>query len=416
MYFLYCSGILIYYALIRVSALFNQKARKWLRGREGILDQLEKLNLSSDKIIWFHCASLGEFEQGRPVIEAIKKANRDYKILLTFFSPSGYEVRKNWPFADHVFYLPLDTKWNAKKFISLCNPQLVVFVKYEFWYHYINELNERKIPLFIISAIFRENQHFFKHYGNWWRNLLKKISHIYVQDQKSLQLLNTMGVKNASVAGDTRFDRVYQSASNPVPVMEVENFCSKIPVLIAGSTWAEDEKLIIKFIRNYPGEMKFIIAPHEVHKKRINQLESLLKGVKTVKFSCIKSSKAESAKVLIIDNIGYLSKLYAYGKVAYIGGGFGKGIHNILEAAAFGLPVVFGPNYHKFKEARELIGEGGAFCVKNEDEFNNAMVKVLSVYTPKICANYVNKNKGATDIITEALLKYVEGTGINREQ
>ena len=412
MYFLYCSAIRIYYALIRISALFNQKARNWISGRKDLLDKLEKLNLGSDKIIWFHCASLGEFEQGRPVIEALKKANRNYKLLLTFFSPSGYEIRKKWPLADYVFYLPLDTKSNAKRFISLCNPQLVVFVKYEFWFHYINELNERKIPLFIISAIFRKNQHFFRSYGDWWRNLLKKISHIYVQDQQSLQLLQSIGVKNASVAGDTRFDRVYQSALNPEPVVDIENFCNKTPILIAGSTWPEDEKLMIKFIRNWAGEMKFIIAPHEVHKKRIDHLEALLKGVKTVKFSHLNYSNAEGAKVLIIDNIGYLSKLYAYGKVAYIGGGFGKGIHNILEAAAFGLPVVFGPNYHKFKEARELIEEGGAFSVRNEDQFNKAMIKVLSSFRPEICSNYVSKNKGATTIITEALLKHFEETGV----
>ncbi|HET6244801.1 MAG: 3-deoxy-D-manno-octulosonic acid transferase [Bacteroidetes bacterium] len=399
MLFLYTIGIQVFYYLIRISSLFNSKAKKWVQGRKGLFNHLEKSISKTDEIIWFHCASLGEFEQGRPVLEAIKKLKPEFKIVLTFFSPSGYEVRKNYPLADYVFYLPLDTRKNAEKFIHIVNPQMVVFVKYEFWYHFINELYKKEIPLYIVSAIFRKDQHFFKNYGGWWRSMLKKTRHIFLQDEQSHQLLNSWGIQNSSVAGDTRFDRVYYAASVKESVPEVADFCANSTVFIAGSTWPEDENLLIDAIQKNASQWKFIIAPHEISSTRIKNLENSLKGIEIIKFSDLKNNALESARVLIIDNVGHLSKLYSYAQISYIGGGFGKGIHNILEACAFGVPVIFGPNFNKFKEAKDLISKRGAFSIKNSLELDKILHNPLLNTAGKICLNYVDQNKGATEKI-----------------
>jgi 3-deoxy-D-manno-octulosonic-acid transferase len=395
---LYNIGIYIYIFAVNVASFFNPKAKSWVEGRKNLLNKIQEVINPADKIIWMHCASLGEFEQGRPVLEAAKKEFPEHKILLTFFSPSGYEVRKSYPLADYIFYLPADTPSNARKFIDIVRPSVAVFVKYEFWNNFITELNQRKIPLLVISAIFREEQVFFKWYGGFFLDILKKIESIYVQDEHSLKLLQEKGVK-ATIAGDTRFDRVNQSLKSKESISVVENFAGNSPIFIAGSTWPEDETLIVDLIKNSPAEWKFLIAPHETNSAHLLSLTKKLDNI----FFCFFSSYTEDfkkSKVMIIDTIGHLSKIYRYGEIAFIGGGFGKGIHNTLEAAAFGLPVIFGPEYSKFKEANDLIKKGGAFSVKSFQElqqaFNDLLKEEKRSAASKIASKYVQENTGAT--------------------
>ncbi|RZJ97942.1 MAG: 3-deoxy-D-manno-octulosonic acid transferase, partial [Flavobacterium sp.] len=324
----------------------------------------EKVNPAGENI-WFHFASLGEFEQGRPVLEKLRQLHPQKKIIITFFSPSGYEIRKNYSLADAIFYLPLDTKKNAKRFIEIVNPEMAIFTKYEFWYYYFNELKRKEIPLYIISGIFRKEQIFFKRYGGFYRNILKCVSHFFVQNEESTLLLKSININNTTISGDTRFDRVYENAKNPKHIPEIDFFCGDSPILICGSTWPDDEKLIAELPAKYP-DWKFIIAPHEVHESHIQIIESLFP--ETVRFSELKSKRTTDSSILIIDNIGMLSALYQYGRFAYIGGGFGAGIHNTLEAAAFGLPVIFGPKFSKFQEAKDLIEIGAAKSISSADE------------------------------------------------
>ena len=369
---------------IRIAALFgNAKAKLWIEGRKNIFqkvkNKISELNTPNSKLIWFHCASLGEFEQGRPLIESIKALSLgrgvggEAKIILTFFSPSGYEIRKNYEHANAVFYLPLDTKENAKKFIELIQPSMVFFIKYEFWYHYFMELHKRKIPVYVVSAIFRPDQLFFKWYGGLFRKLLKTVKHFFVQNENSKSLLNSLGINNVTVSGDTRFDRVFDTCQNVKSFPLIEKFKDNKKVLIAGSTWEQDEKLLVELAtlspsplsqgRGVGGEVKLIIAPHEIHESHIQSIIQQLKNLTIVRYSQANEENVKGADVLVIDNIGMLSSLYQYGNIAYIGGGFSKGIHNILEAATFGMPVIFGPNYEKFQEAKELIRLGGAFSI-----------------------------------------------------
>ncbi len=404
MIFFYKTGIFIYSLIIRIYSVFNEKARFFVRGRKNWKKNLaQKIDVNS-KYIWFHCASLGEFEQGRPVIEELKEQFPHYKIVLTFFSPSGYEIRKNYALADVVAYLPMDTKQNAKTFLDIVNPEKAFFVKYEFWHFYISELKKREIPLYIISAIFRENQQFFKKttWGKWYLKTLTRVDHFFIQNEKSGELLKTVGISNFTVSGDTRFDRVAAIAKVSKEIPIVEKFRGNSMLIVAGSTWKPDEELLAEFI-NQNTVIKFIIAPHEVSVANMNRIQQLLKKP-AVLFSKVNETEIDTFQVLIIDSIGLLSSLYRYGKIAYIGGGFGVGIHNILEAATFGLPVIFGPNYKKFKEADDLTVEGGACSVTDSGELRNALNKLISQKTEldkasEICRNYVAKNVGSTKLI-----------------
>lgn len=399
MTFLYKTGIFFYSLLIHIFSVFNEKARLFVQGRKNWEEILKQKIDPKSKYIWFHCASLGEFEQGRPVIEELKLP--EYKILLTFFSPSGYEIRRNHPLADVVAYLPMDTKRNASAFLNIVKPEKVFFVKYEFWYFYISELKQRNIPLYIISAIFRENQQFFNNtpWGKWYRKMLYQVEHLFVQNEKSGELLKTIGISNFTVSGDTRFDRVAAIAKSSKEIPIVEKFRGGSPVIIAGSTWKPDEELLAAFI-NQSSNIKFIIAPHEVSVGNINRIHQLLKKP-AISFSETNETEIGRFQVLIIDSVGLLSSLYRYGDVAYIGGGFGVGIHNILEAATFGLPVIFGPNYKKFKEAIDLTFEGGAISISNSEELrvalNNLIIDKNELEkASEICRNYVAKNVGST--------------------
>lgn len=359
---------------------------------------------NTSPLVWIHCASLGEFEQGRPIIERLRKEFTDYKILLTFFSPSGYEVRKNYPGADYVFYLPFDTPNNARKWVEVTRPSLAIFVKYEFWYNYSEELRKANIPLISASAIFREDQVFFRNIGSPMRSVLRNFSHFFVQNQTSAKLLQSIGINNVTVAGDTRFDRVYEITSSKERILVAEQFKGDEKVMVAGSCWAEDMEVLAAFITETP--IKFIIAPHEISETFLSEIERSIVG-KTVRFSkASNEAELESAKVLLIDNVGMLSKLYRYGEFAYVGGAFGKGLHNILEAACYGIPVFFGnKNYQKFNEARELIMLGGAFEV---NDFADLRGKYEMVNTPEnfmlaceVTRNYVLNNLGATDKVVQ---------------
>lgn len=401
---IYKAGIFFYSFFVQIAAIFNKKAKQFVAGRKNWKKILQEKVDKKAHYIWFHCASLGEFEQGRPVIEKIKKQFPEYKIALTFFSPSGYEIRKNYNLADIVIYLPSDTKRNAKVFLDILNPEKVFFVKYEFWNFYISELKKRNIPLFIISAIFRENQHFFKNslWGKWYRKMLFKFEHIFVQNETSAQLLKSINIDNYTISGDTRFDRVAAIAKSSKNIPIVEKFKGNSPLIIAGSTWKPDEEMLTEFI-NQNSEAKFIIAPHEVSEANINKLQQLLKKP-NARFSQINNLEIEKLQVIIIDSIGILSSLYRYGNLSYIGGGFGVGIHNILEAATFGIPIIFGPNHQKFKEAVDLKSEGGAFSINNFNELKTVINRLLNEENElknasNISKNYVAKNVGSTMLI-----------------
>lgn len=404
MVFLYNISIFAYSQLIRFFSLFDEKAKLFVKGRKDWEQKLKSPVDENSRNLWVHCASLGEFEQGRPLIEALKKQFPEFKIVLTFFSPSGYEIRKNYELADMVAYLPLDTKGNAKRFLDIVQPEKAFFVKYEFWHHYISELRNRKIPLFAFSAIFRENQQFFKStpWGKWYRKMLFKFEHIFVQNEKSAELLSNIGLTNFTVSGDTRFDRVATIAKSSRELPVVEKFKGNSLLIVAGSTWKPDEELLAKFINQSSG-IKFIIAPHEVSAANINRLQQML--IKpALLFSKLQHSKIEAVDVLIIDSIGILSSVYRYGNIAYIGGGFGVGIHNILEAATFGLPVIFGPNYKKFKEATDLVFAGGAFPIGNYETLHQTLnglgyQKNELEKASKIAKDYVEKNVGSTEVI-----------------
>jgi 3-deoxy-D-manno-octulosonic-acid transferase len=403
---LYNIGIGAYTMLIHVAALFSGKAKLWVNGRKGIMGNVKASLAENEERIWFHSSSLGEFEQGRPVMEAYKKKFPERKILLTFFSPSGYEVRKNYAGADYVFYLPADFTYNARKFVQLVQPVAAVFVKYEFWYNYLNTLQKLRVPIYLISANFRENQLFFKKYGLWYRKMLKFFTHIFVQNVHSMELLKSIGIEQVTNAGDTRFDRVFEIAGAAKSILVAEKFAEGRKVLIAGSTWEKDEELLIQYI-NQSVNLRFILAPHEIEEINIKRIMSGIKK-KVIRFSQATVDNVNDFDVLLIDNIGMLSSLYKYGQVAYIGGGFGKGIHNILEAATFGMPVLFGPNYYKFREAIDLIEKGGAFSISQFEELRE---KVDSLFAQEdllrqvstVSSQFVEEGRGATQKILAVL-------------
>ena len=403
---LYNLGILFFSALAYLISPFNGKAKLWINGRRRWYKNLSERIVKGDKYIWIHCASLGEFEQGRPVIEALKKEKPDFKIVLTFFSPSGYEIRKNYQQADIIIYLPADTPGNAKRFIELINPVYVIFVKYEFWNNYISELYRKSILLYLVSGIFRDGQHFFKWYGAFFRKILNKFTGIFVQDNHSVELLKSIGIDNVIEAGDTRFDRVIQIAGSARDIPQIKEFRNDEKLFLAGSSWKPDEEIIAEYINRNPNKMKWVFAPHEIDKSNIDRLESLFK-VKTVRFSQFSTSSAD-ARVLIIDNIGMLSSAYRYAYVAAIGGGFGKGIHNILEPACWGIPVMFGPKHEKFREAVDLIKENGAKTYNSFFSFSGILDEWLTnediyLQSAKSSASYISKNTGATEHIMKVL-------------
>lgn len=384
-------------------SFYNIKARQFVIGRKNIFTQLQQsLAHNTHKIIWFHCASLGEFEQARPIIEQLKATAPQYKILLTFFSPSGYEIQKNYHQADYVFYLPKDTQQNAQHFLAIVKPSLIIYIKYEFWYHYITQAQQLHIPLILTSAIFRSNQPFFKWYGNLHQQMLKCFTQIFVQDNSSAQLLQKIGMeKNVVVCGDTRFDRVVEIANQEINIPAIEQFIGNSTTIVAGSTWTEDDEELDHFA-NTNTHIKFIIAPHEIDNDRLQECLHLYKN------ACLYSNinnASDTCNVVIIDNIGMLSKLYSYATISYVGGGFaGDGVHNVLEAAVYGKPVIFGPIYDKFIEAQELENAQGACVVENALELEKTINQLLNNKTlyAHYCINaknYVAQKIGATQQI-----------------
>lgn len=396
---------MLYRFSLVAASLFNDKARKWVNGRKGIFRKLQNCISPSDKVVWMHCASLGEFEQGRPVLEKIKTQYPGYKILLTFFSPSGYEVQKNYSGADWVFYLPMDGPGNARRFLEITHPSLVIFVKYEFWYYYLKKIKYRKIPLLLISAIFRKEMPFFQWYGTMQRKILSRFDHLFVQDKISKNLIGEIGLNNiCSISGDTRFDRVLEIAENLSPIPEIERFLQGNPVIVAGSTWPEDEQALKSAFSSMNDDtIRLIIAPHEVHEGHIMHLLTLFPG--SILFSDLKkeTTTTGNCRVLIIDNIGMLSKLYKYASIAYVGGGLkSTGVHNVLEAAVYFKPVIIGPYYEKYQEAIDLVSSGGGIVIKNAGELSDRFMQLLKnendVYnkTSHAAGEFVRANGGAT--------------------
>ncbi|WP_317125669.1 3-deoxy-D-manno-octulosonic acid transferase [Sinomicrobium pectinilyticum] len=398
--FIYNILICIAGFLLKIIAIFNNKIRFFVNGRKTVFSDLRKTLGPGDRIIWFHTASLGEFEQGLPVIEKIKTEFPDRKILVTFFSPSGYEIKKGSKAADIITYLPLDTRKNAKKFLDITTPELAVFVKYEFWPNYLSELNKRKINTILISAIFREDQLFFKPYGGFMRRSLQTFRHFFVQDENSGNLLNGIGIDRVTVSGDTRLDRVEEILHRDNTLEFMETFKNGKLCFVAGSTWPEDEELLSEMINNAPEDIKFALAPHNI-KPAHN--ESLLKSIrkKTVLYSEREKHHLQDYDVIIIDTIGILTRIYSYADIAYVGGGMGStGLHNILEPAVFGIPVIIGKNYSKFKEANELVKLGGVLSVSHKDQLSQVFSQLIEKElhrkeTGRINSLYVKKNTGA---------------------
>lgn len=451
--FIYNIFLIIYLIGIRITSLWNPKARLWLRGRRNVWAELEgigrqkpaignqqsavgnpesnggspnagpysPLAIDHSPLVWIHCSSLGEFEQGRPVLEAIRHQYPTARVLLTFFSPSGYEVRKNNSGADYVMYLPLDSKANARRFINTVQPDLVIWIKYEYWFYYLTELKKKQIPLLLVSGIFRNDQPFFKWYGRLHWYMLESFNHLFVQTKTSKQLLGTIGFNNnVSVSGDTRFDRVVQIAEQFKNIDQIAHFCGDSPVVVAGSTWPEDEEELDHYANTHP-EIKFIIAPHEIHEDHLKEVEKLFKN--SVRFSRLPANPeaprpvprgrqldSQGPNTLIIDNIGMLSKLYKYATITYVGGGFGDdGVHNVLEAAVYGKPVVFGPVYDKYIEAVELVQQGGGLVINTALELEKTLNDLLAdtnAYKASCEAarDYVYNNKGAT----ERIMQYIQ--------
>lgn len=403
----YTTLIYFFYLLVKVGFVFSQKCKFWVNGRKNIFLRLQEKCADKEQIVWFHCASLGEFEQGKPLMQKMKKAYPATTILLTFFSPSGYEVKKNDTAADLIFYLPLDTPKNAKQFLEIVKPQKAIFVKYEFWYNYIHQLDKRNIPFYYVSANFRPNHYFFKWYGKWFLNEINKCRFFFVQNELSKRLLLNKGIENVLVSGDTRFDRVNDIAKQDYTLDFVEQLQERKKLLVAGSTWQPDEDLLANLFANIATNYKLIIAPHLVDRAHINQIVAKFAQFKVCKLSDFNTNNWEAdAQILIIDTIGILSKVYKYAHISYVGGGFATGLHNILEPAVFQIPIFFGKNYHKFNEAVELIEKGAAFSIYNAAEMlqiinhlDNTKVEYQKVCD--ICQKYVTQNVGAADKIMQ---------------
>lgn len=393
----------MYGFILQVAALFHHKGMLWVTGRKNWQEKLRSLSAKSGKRVWFHCASLGEFEQARPLIEKIKTLHPETQIVLSFFSPSGYEVRKTYTQADVVTYLPLDTPANAQEFIALIKPDVVFFVKYDLWFNYLQMLHQQNIPVVLFSAVFRPNHVFFKWYGGMFRQVLKWVTLIFVQNETSEQLLKQIGI-NSTIASDTRFDRVLQVAENRKSFPLMEQFCNHQQVIIAGSTWRSDENLLLELLSNSIfSNWKLIIAPHQLNAESIKALKQRV-AKNVVLLSELTESNGADSRVLLIDNIGNLASLYAYAHIAYVGGGFERSIHNVLEPAVYGIPVMFGKNFTKSEEAKELLQLGGARCVYQPNDFVQVIGDVLSNPTlqkqmGEICHSYVHQHSGGTNLI-----------------
>ncbi len=411
MRFFYNLFIWTYGFVIGFVSLFNHKASLWVNGRKQIFKKIEDSLKPNEKIIWFHCASLGEFEQGRPLIEKIKRKKTDYKIFLTFFSPSGYEIRKDYEFADYIFYLPSDTPSNAKKLIKLLKPEIVFFVKYEFWFNYISQLKNNNIALYLVSGVFRKEQYFFKPWGGWFRKQLRNFTFFFLQDESSAQLLNQIGIENQLVSGDSRFDRVSEILDNKTELPIIDNFSNGKHVLCVGSSWPPDEEIILKYFSKEKVGIKLIIAPHDIGKKHIEEIKNKFRDFKTILYSEVVDGKEiKDNDILIIDSIGLLNMIYQYAHIAYIGGGFGVGIHNLLEPAVYSIPVLYGPAHKHFREAVEMSQHKGGFPIENAEDFKETMSQLLSnksFYNENALSagNYIKSNTGATKIIFEKIFQ-----------
>jgi len=411
--FFYNLFLFAYQLGIKLVARWNPKARSWLKGRINIFDRLkDALQENRRPVIWMHCSSLGEFEQGRPIFESIKASHPQHFMLVTFFSPSGYEYRKEYAAADLVMYLPMDGKENAQRFLDIVQPKLVIWIKYEYWYYYLKQLKEQQVPVLLVSALFRPNMAFFQWYGKMYREILGFFNTIFVQNEASKAALKTIGFEeNVVVAGDTRFDRVKTIADNPVQVPEIAAFIEQAPTLVAGSTWPEDEELLDHYANVHP-HVKFIIAPHDIFEERLQQIEALFKhAVRYSKWKTMTENekRQSSFNSLIIDNIGMLSSLYQYATVSYVGGGFGEeGVHNVLEAAVYGKPVVYGPEYSAYEEAIELIDCGGGFSIESVIEMEPLADRLLTdkAFYHETCeaaAGYVKGKAGASKSILDRI-------------
>ena len=403
---LYNLAIIIYDIAVHLAAPFSRKPRKMMKGHWVVYELLRQQLEKDARYIWFHAASLGEFEQGRPLIEKIRAKYPDYRILLTFFSPSGYEVRKNYRGADIVCYLPFDKPRNVKKFLDLVNPCMAFFIKYEFWNNYLHACRRRQIPVYSVSSIFRENQVFFRWYGRSYSDVLRCVTHFFVQNETSRELLARKGITNVTVARDTRFDRVLDICRQAKDLPLVKAFKQDAKVLVAGSSWAPDEDLIIPYFNAHP-EMKLVLAPHVVSEDHLKEIEGKLRRP-FVRYSRVTEESAARADCLIIDGYGLLSSIYRYGEMAYVGGGFGVGIHNVPEAAVYGVPVLIGPNNRKFREAQDLLREGGCMEVTDADTFGRTMDRLLSdgkflAERGRIAGQYIERNAGASDLIFDSV-------------
>jgi len=399
---LYNFCVAVYARLIALASLWNPKAKLWTTGRKNVFERMARAISPSDRIVWIHVASLGEFEQGRPLMEQIRKQYPEFKILLTFFSPSGYEVRKDYNGADYIFYMPIDTPRNVGRFLDIAHPEIAVFVKYEFWLNYLRQLKARGARTYVISSIFRRNSIFFRSYGFLWRQALDAFDRIFVQNEESRELLHGIGFDNVIVAGDTRFDRVAAIAEAVKRIDAIETFKGDAPLFIAGSTWKPDEEILMELIADNP-RIKFVIAPHEMDEARINRIMTQTCG-RAVRYTHCDAQSLARSQVLILDTVGILASVYRYASWAYIGGGFGVGIHNTLEAATFALPIAFGPNYAKFKEARDMVALGAATKVESAEELKRwfAPLRDDSVLRAKVSStakDYTVKNQGATSLI-----------------
>lgn len=405
---IYSLGIAFFRLGIWLAYPFKEKARLMINGRKGWKSKLTDSIDPNAKYTWFHCSSLGEFEQGRPVLEAYRKKYKHEKIVLTFFSPSGYEIRKNYDQADIILYLPFDTPSNVKAFLNLIQPQKAFFVKYDYWFYFLEGLKKRDIPSYLISAIYRKNQLFFRWYGSWYRKMLNMFTKIFVQNDASGDLLRQAGITNWQKAGDTRFDRVAALPETRFSDMVLDAFCKDTNTVICGSTWPKDENLISNYIKaiTSKADIKFIVAPHEIHESHIQHILSELSDISVCRYTKTEAKEAENCSVLLIDTIGKLSFVYRYGFMAYVGGGFGVGIHNTLEAAVYNLPVIFGPNYHKFNEACDLINLKAAHSASDFPSLKKMFDRYIfnkeaAEKTGRIAGEYVRKQSGATHTILQ---------------
>ena len=404
---LYTLAIYIYGLLLRLAAPFNTKASEWVKGRSDLFIRLtaalKDIDRDKNPLVWFHVSSLGEFEQGRPIIESYRQAWPDCKILLTFFSPSGYSVRKNYELADWVFYLPLDTPGNTRRWMEIVRPGRAIFIKYDFWFNVLQALQQQKVQVYFISVKFRPGQHFFRWYGGWFREQLNAVTWFFVQNHESAKLLQSIGKHNVTITGDTRFDRVFAISTHRQSFPLVEKFVGKSKLFICGSTWKEDEALLLPLIRRKELGLKFIIAPHDPSPERIRYIIDRMEQP-VFCYSELNGNNADQAGILLLDSVGILAQLYQYATLAYVGGGFGVAIHNIQEPVTFGVPVFFGPKFHKFTEAVDLVEQGGVFCVNSSADLISKTIGILAdqqayQHISDICRRYVDENRGATEKI-----------------